>query len=93
VGTPIGTGSFVWAMALRTKPQKLFLSAFGHFAGRGIVGMPFHGEPWVFSHRLTLTEIATFAFAVGADHVTSTPRQVVNNSLPFMVPAALMEAA
>jgi len=92
--TPITAGSLVWWMAFWTHPEILFQSsASGHLVGRGIAGMPLLQKPRVILHGPARTETARPTVTGGADYVTSVACQRVHPGLPFMVPAAFMDAA
>jgi len=91
--TPVTAGSLVWWMALWTHPEKLFVTSFGHLDGRGVAGMPLLRKPRVILHGPARTETARPTVTVGADYVTSVLCQHIHPGLPFMVPAAFMDAA
>jgi hypothetical protein len=80
-------------MSLWTQPENLSPTALGHLIGRGIAGMPLLPKPRVILHGSARTETAKPAVTVGADCVASMLCQLVNPGLPFMLPAAFMNAA
>jgi hypothetical protein len=93
VGTPMIACSLVWWMALYTNPEVLFSTALGHLLGRGVAGMPLLREPRVIRHGSAWAKFASHRVAVGADYPTFMSGQFVNPGLPFMLPAAFMNAA
>jgi hypothetical protein len=93
VGTPISAASLVWWMTLWTRPDVFFEAALGHLISRGVAGMPLLPKPWVIRHGSARTETAKPTVTVGADCVASMLCQILNPGLPFMLPAAFMDAA
>jgi hypothetical protein len=69
------------------------MAALGHLAGRGVAGMPLLGKPRVTLHGPAWAETPRPTLTVGADYVASMACQVVYPGLPFMLPAAFMNAA
>jgi hypothetical protein len=69
------------------------MAALGHLVGRGIAGMPLLREPRVIRHGSAWAKFAKLRVAVGANYEASIICQSVNPGLPFMLPAAIMNAA
>jgi hypothetical protein len=69
------------------------MAALGHLVGRGVAGMPLLRKPRVILHGPAWAKLIVLAYTVWADSVASTSCQSVNPGLPFMLPAAIMNAA
>jgi hypothetical protein len=80
-------------MTLWTRADALFFAALGHLISRGIAGMPLLPKPRVILHGSARTETAKPTVTVGAAYVASMFCQIVDPGLPFMLPAAFMDAA
>jgi hypothetical protein len=72
-------------------PEILFVTASGHLVGRGIAGMPLHRKPGVIFHGPAWAKLEYLAYTERADCVASC--QICNTGLPFMLPAAFVDAA
>jgi hypothetical protein len=92
-GTPMIAPSLIWWMALWTQPEVFLITALGHLVSRGIAGMPLHRKPRVIRHGPAWAKLVVLAYTVRADCVTFINCQTVNLGLPFMLPAAFVNAA